>query len=95
MFGLSLLIDICGIAVLLYAVYTVFYWIYVNFVRKDSLQRYKGRDTWAIVTGGSNGIGLAFAERLATRGFNVLITGRNEEKLKRVCEELAGILNYL
>ncbi len=42
-------------------------------------------DTWqgkvAIVTGGSSGIGQATAVKLADEGANVLITGRNAEKL--------------
>ena len=93
MLSLSRLIDICGVSILSYALFILAHWIYANFIRYDDLKRYKGRDTWAIVTGGSDGIGLAFAERLAHRGFNVLITGRNEEKLKGVCERLKGILN--
>lgn len=90
MFSLAGLIDLCGVAVLSYALYVVSYWVYANFVRSDDLQRYQGRDTWAVVTGGSDGIGLALAERLAFRGFNVLVTGRNEEKLKKVCDRLKG-----
>jgi NAD(P)-dependent dehydrogenase (short-subunit alcohol dehydrogenase family) len=35
----------------------------------------------AIVTGGSTGIGLASAQRLAKDGFKVIITGRNENSL--------------
>ncbi|PJI93018.1 NAD(P)-dependent dehydrogenase (short-subunit alcohol dehydrogenase family) [Yoonia maricola] len=45
-------------------------------------------DVWqgkvAIVTGGSSGIGQATATALAERGANVLITGRNAEKLAEV-----------
>ncbi|AXF57963.1 2,4-dienoyl-CoA reductase [Salicibibacter kimchii] len=35
----------------------------------------------AIVTGGSNGMGKAMAERFASKGANVVITGRKEERL--------------
>lgn len=48
----------------------------------------KKDDAWhgkvAIVTGGSSGIGLATATELAERGANVLITGRNADKLAEV-----------
>lgn len=36
----------------------------------------------ALVTGASSGIGYATAQRLLNEGCNVIITGRNEEKLK-------------
>lgn len=41
-----------------------------------------------IVTGGGNGIGLAMAKKFLSVGAEVLITGRNEERLKRVQSEL-------
>ena len=47
------------------------------------------RDTWAIVTGASDGIGVAFAQDLARRGFNVVLHGRNREKLEGVAKRLA------
>lgn len=37
-----------------------------------------------IVTGGSSGMGLAMAKEFATRGANVVITGRNLERLEKV-----------
>lgn len=47
-----------------------------------------GQAPWAMVTGASDGIGRAFASELATRGFNVVLHGRNHAKLSRVMEEL-------
>lgn len=41
--------------------------------------RFKGKNI--IVTGGTNGIGLATAQRLASEGATVLVTGRNRERL--------------
>lgn len=41
-----------------------------------------------IVTGGSSGIGKAIAQKLVGKGASVLITGRDEEKLKSVADEL-------
>lgn len=41
-----------------------------------------------IVTGASRGIGKAIAQRLIDEGAKVIITGRNEESLKRCGEEL-------
>lgn len=42
----------------------------------------------AIVTGASSGIGKSCAEELVSRGATVVITGRNEEKLLQVADEL-------
>jgi short-subunit dehydrogenase len=39
---------------------------------------------WAIVTGASSGIGKALALEFASAGFNVLLTGRNEDALAQV-----------
>lgn len=41
-----------------------------------------------IVTGGSRGIGKAIARRLIDEGAKVIISGRNEESLKKCCEEV-------
>ena len=43
----------------------------------------------ALVTGGSGGIGLAIARRLAESGYAVTISGRREEKLIAAAETLA------
>lgn len=40
-----------------------------------------------LITGGSKGIGKACAKIFSARGYNVIITGRNEEKLKSVAEQ--------
>ncbi len=44
----------------------------------------------ALVTGGSGGIGLAIARRLAQSGYALTITGRQEEKLVNTAEALAN-----
>jgi len=44
----------------------------------------------AIVTGGGSGIGRCTAHELAALGAHVVITGRREEKLQRVREEIEG-----
>lgn len=41
-----------------------------------------------LVTGGSSGIGLAIAKKCISEGAEVVITGRNETKLKRAKEEI-------
>lgn len=42
----------------------------------------------AIVTGGNSGIGYATAKLMKDKGYEVLITGRNEERVSKVAKEL-------
>ena len=62
------------------------------FLYPSTLHRYlrdhQGRKSWALVTGASDGIGLGFAQELCLRGFNVVLHGRNVEKLSRAKETL-------
>ncbi|KAF2166702.1 hypothetical protein M409DRAFT_66318 [Zasmidium cellare ATCC 36951] len=61
---------------------------WLHFVHRSSLERYKSKTPWALVTGSSDGIGKAFAHELCSRGFNVVLHGRNEKKLENVRAEL-------
>jgi 3-oxoacyl-[acyl-carrier protein] reductase len=45
----------------------------------------------AIVTGSTRGIGLEIARTLATEGYNVMLSGRNEEALVKVKDELESV----
>jgi len=47
------------------------------------------------VTGGGSGIGLAIAKKFAQCGAKVLITGRNEEKLKTAVEDIGTNGSYI
>ena len=52
-----------------------------------SIERY-GKDSWAVVTGSTDGIGLAAAKNLASRGFNIVLISRNIEKLNSCAEDI-------
>jgi uncharacterized protein len=47
---------------------------------------------YALITGGSQGIGAAIALELARKGFGVVVTARNADQLRDVCAK-AGALN--
>jgi len=46
---------------------------------------------WAVVTGGSDGVGLAMVHEMASQGFAVCIMARNLEKMQRCLEEIKGL----
>jgi 17beta-estradiol 17-dehydrogenase / very-long-chain 3-oxoacyl-CoA reductase len=48
----------------------------------------KKGESWAVVTGASDGIGKEYAIELARRGSNVCLVGRSKEKLDAVQEEI-------
>jgi len=53
------------------------------------IQKYRRNDdTWAVVTGASDGIGKCLADDLLSRGFNVIVHGRSREKVAKVVAEL-------
>ncbi|KAK7966661.1 short chain dehydrogenase [Apiospora aurea] len=62
------------------------------YLKPSKLHRYlhntETKPAWALVTGGTSGIGKNFAHELAERGFNVVVHGRNREKCATVVEGL-------
>lgn len=78
--------------VIYYVGLVTIFWFLVKLLRfafhvrpsSPSLARYKhGDETWALVTGGSDGIGYGLAQELVCRGFNVILLGRNQQKLEK------------
>lgn len=49
----------------------------------------------AVITGGGSGLGLAIAQKLVSEGAEVIISGRNEKKLKNACEKLGEKSQYI
>ncbi|RUO33158.1 SDR family oxidoreductase [Aliidiomarina soli] len=52
------------------------------------MSKINGKTIW--LTGASSGIGLALAEQLAAEGANLVLTARNEEKLREIANRLPG-----
>lgn len=77
-----------GVAALYTARLALHFW---GYIRPSKLQIYCHSETgsWALVTGASDGIGRGFVDELLSNGFNVLLHGRNQEKLEGIIKELA------
>ncbi|CAM3775258.1 SDR family NAD(P)-dependent oxidoreductase [Parendozoicomonas haliclonae] len=48
------------------------------------------KDKCALITGATSGFGLASARKLASEGWDLIITGRREERLQKLAKELEG-----
>jgi 17beta-estradiol 17-dehydrogenase / very-long-chain 3-oxoacyl-CoA reductase len=80
--------DLVGALSLLTIIYKLFHFFY-PYLRSGSLERYnKYNGAWAFVTGSSDGIGQAIAHELCSKGFNIILHGRNPTKLSKVQSNL-------
>lgn len=67
---------------------------YQHFITMPDLKaRYtsKGKESWAVVTGATDGIGLAFCKELVQMGFNIVIISRSEVKLQSTIKLLNSL----
>ena len=58
--------------------------------KQDLNLKYGRKDgsAWAVVTGGSDGIGLELSHQLAAQGFNICIASRSKAKIDAKLEEI-------
>jgi len=67
------------VALVINALWTVVSFVYNHFLR--GVGNIKKYGKWAVVTGATDGIGLAMAEQFAKRGLNVALVSRTQKKL--------------
>ncbi|KAI4876155.1 hypothetical protein NFI96_017581, partial [Prochilodus magdalenae] len=70
------------------ALYRLLSGLRVWFVGNGSLISASRLGTWAVVTGATDGIGKAYAEELARRGFSIVLISRTQEKLDEVAKAI-------
>ena len=64
-----------------------------SFVPKPNHLNTYGQDSYALITGASEGIGFEFAKNLASQGFNIILLSRSPEKLATAASSLTSEYN--
>jgi 17beta-estradiol 17-dehydrogenase / very-long-chain 3-oxoacyl-CoA reductase len=64
-----------------------FVWFYLLRPTSGYKAYLKGPSPYALITGATDGIGKGVAKELYLKGFNLILHGRNEEKMQKVIEE--------
>ena len=93
LYFLLLMFDILGRIIVVIFLFKLLKWFYSTFIRRVNFDIYKskGRETFVLITGGANGIGLAWARAFAKRGFNLLILDKDSSKFAPIRQELESI----
>jgi 17beta-estradiol 17-dehydrogenase / very-long-chain 3-oxoacyl-CoA reductase len=86
-------LTLLGTAVFLRHLFKLANIVWFYFFRKpDEYTKYQqGPQPYALITGATDGIGKSLAKNLYQKGFNVIIHGRNEKKLKATVEEIKSL----
>jgi 17beta-estradiol 17-dehydrogenase / very-long-chain 3-oxoacyl-CoA reductase len=78
-----------GVGVALKLAYDLSSFFYLHFLSPPQYHRYLyGKAPYVLITGASDGIGKAVAAELYAKGFNLIIHGRNADKLRAVQREI-------
>ncbi|KZO92814.1 NAD(P)-binding protein [Calocera viscosa TUFC12733] len=87
--ALAVLLALFSGAYLLPKLYSAFAFLHIYTLHRSTLRSYvHSPRSFALVTGASDGIGRGLALELAGLGFNLILHGRNGEKLERVKKEI-------
>src|SRR5579871_6227323 len=80
-----------GTVVTLHLLYRLLCFVHLYFIQQCKLPRYlhAGENTYALVTGASDGIGIELVRQLLVKDFNVILHGRNSDKLSRIQQDLS------
>lgn len=88
--NLGFYFQIIGFAIFLfYLLKTTKFLVKSLFLKPANLKYlYHTPNSWALITGASDGIGKEFSIKLASLGFNVCLLARNKEKTEKVVSEI-------
>ena len=90
--NLPVIFPLLGLLLALYYFVGVLDFIWFHYLRPGSYARFlHGIKPYALITGATDGIGRSTAKELYAKGFNLILHGRNEEKMKRAVEEVKAV----
>lgn len=78
----SVFFEYVGLVALVYFILKSLYSIYSNVFFFDQFD-FEPMGAWAVISGGSDGIGLAYANELAKRGMNLVLISNARDELRR------------
>lgn len=81
------LVFSAGIVLFAVLLYKLVFFLY-PYIPPSRIKNYLSPDAYAVISGSTDGIGKALALELAAKGFNVVLHGRNPEKLQAVEMEI-------
>lgn len=95
-------IDVCvvlqigGAVLLIWALVNLTRWLWLYLWLPHRLNGARlaerfGLGSWALITGASDGLGKAFAQKLARYGFNLILVSRTQSKLDRLKDEMQAL----
>lgn len=89
------LVYFSGYAILLYFTLSIYYRLFRGLwhLKLGSMlgfsEKFRPKEnSWAVITGSTDGIGLAYAHEFLKKGYNLLLISRNQAKLEAVKQEL-------
>lgn len=90
--SLPTIFPLLGLLFALYCVWGALDFIWFHYLRPKSYTKFlHGTKPYALITGATDGIGRSTAKELYARGFNLILHGRNEEKMKEAVEEVKAV----
>lgn len=83
---IGLLVSICVLLKLIYKLINNIGTFYYGLGAID----FKSFGSWAVVTGGTDGIGLSYAKQLASKGLNLVLISNQQSEFDKVANSLAN-----
>ena len=83
------LLGLVGLVHVLRWLYTYVHGLF--FTKKVDLAARYGKNSWVVVTGANDGIGLSYCKALAKDGFNIVLVARRLERLEAASQEVKNV----